>query len=163
MFVWLGDFAYVSRTKRVDFLTPLQNPSQLPQVLPSLSFELIVQVRHKVKKLYDNFVCNSKSLKARLCKLKVRDSDGDQFQSLPWKDYLAGGFEILPWEKIEMRMNETWSNPHYQDLLSKTQVVGIWDDNDFGVNDGQFDNPIKHEIKDVYLKYIYGPENRPLW
>lgn len=37
---------------------------------------------------------------------------------------------------------------------NRTRLLGIWDDNDFGVNDGGKTNPIKHEQKRRFLKYM---------
>lgn len=43
-------------------------------------------------------------------------------------------------------MKLTFENPFYKKLREngKTKILGIWDDNDFGINDGESDNPIKH-------------------
>lgn len=51
---------------------------------------------------------------------------------------------MLPDSVIEQDMNNTFTDVHYQKLLKKSVVVGIWDDNDFGVNDGDSRNPIKN-------------------
>ena len=66
-------------------------------------------------------------------------------RQLTWSEWLNGGFDILPNSTIENSMNETWSNHNYQVLLKQSKVFGVWDDNDYGVNDGESNNPIKHE------------------
>jgi len=38
--------------------------------------------------------------------------------------------------------------------MAKSIVLGIWDDNDFGVNDGDSRNPIKEAQKLRFLKYM---------
>lgn len=50
---------------------------------------------------------------------------------------------------IEKLMNQTYNNQYYKELRqnNKTKILGIWDDNDYGVNDGESDNPIKHQQK----------------
>lgn len=52
----------------------------------------------------------------------------------------------MPSDLIDEKMNFTFENPHYKNLRTNnfTQILGIWDDNDYGVNDGESDNPIKN-------------------
>ena len=45
-------------------------------------------------------------------------------------------------------------DPFYAKLRENTTILGIWDDNDFGVNDGGADNPIKHAQKQRFLKFL---------
>jgi alkaline phosphatase D len=43
----------------------------------------------------------------------------------------------MPDEKtVKARFDETVKSKPYLRMLEKTQVVGVWDDNDFGLNDG---------------------------
>ena len=67
--------------------------------------------------------------------------------NMTWYEHLSGGFDILPPEIIEANMLKTYENKHYKDLRENnyTRILGIWDDNDYGVNDGEWDNPVKHE------------------
>ena len=89
--------------------------------------------------------------------LQPRKDEG--YDAMGWNEFLRGGFDILPAETIEYRMNQTVTNPYYKELLAQgTRVLGIWDDNDFGVNDGRSDNPMKNEQKLRFLSYI-GEDN----
>ena len=56
-------------------------------------------------------------------------------------------------------MDKTYNNHWYSKLRNKTKILGIWDDNDFGVNDGKSDNPIKHQQKLRFLKYMGDTES----
>ncbi len=61
---------------------------------------------------------------------------------------------MLPDYIIEQDMNNTFTDFHYQKLINKSHILGIWDDNDFGVNDGDSRNPIKEVQKLRFLKYM---------
>lgn len=36
-------------------------------------------------------------------------------------------------------------------------VIGIWDDHDYGVNDGDLRNPFRADQKQLYLDYLEEP------
>ena len=38
-----------------------------------------------------------------------------------------------------------------------TKVIGVWDDHDFGINDGNRDFPLKNEVRELYLDFIEEP------
>ena len=42
----------------------------------------------------------------------------------------------------------------YQQFLKKVKVIGTWDDHDYGLNDGGFENPIKEEAKQTFLDFF---------
>jgi len=101
---------------------------------------MLLLLKHKVKKALDRVITTSFS--------RVNSSSKDyQMPPLSWYEYFKGGFEFYPEDVIESKMNQTWSNKYYTLLRqnSTTKILGIWDDNDFGVNDGKADNPIKHK------------------
>ena len=82
-----------------------------------------------------------------------------------WSDFFKGGFNIMPEEMIEKKMNDTYNNKYYTELRNNnyTTILGIWDDNDFGVNDGESDNPIKHQQKLRFLNLIEEPKDSLRW
>ena len=45
----------------------------------------------------------------------------------------------------------------YEKLLNSTAVVGIWDDHDYGLNDGDKNFVHKEESKDIWLEFIGEP------
>lgn len=38
-----------------------------------------------------------------------------------------------------------------------TRIIGVWDDHDFGLNDGHREFPLKHEVRELYLDFIEEP------
>lgn len=40
----------------------------------------------------------------------------------------------------------------------KTKIIGIWDDHDYGKNDGGIHLPIKHEQKQLFLDFLEEPK-----
>lgn len=53
------------------------------------------------------------------------------------------------------------SHPDYQMLLTKTDVVGIWDDHDYGANDAGKEYPMKNESKDELFRFLDIDESHP--
>lgn len=53
------------------------------------------------------------------------------------------------------------AKPGYQKLLSTTKVLSVWDDHDYGVNDGDASYPKKEESEKVFLDFFNVDENSP--
>lgn len=51
--------------------------------------------------------------------------------------------------------------PDYQKLTARVPVIGIWDDHDYGVNDGGIEYPKKAESKQLMLDFLSEPANSP--
>jgi len=49
----------------------------------------------------------------------------------------------------------------YKELRETCPIIGTWDDNDFGVNDGGKENPHKVESQKLMLDFLDEPENSP--
>lgn len=47
----------------------------------------------------------------------------------------------------------------YQNFKNKLEILGTWDDHDYGVNDGGFENPIKDQAQQVFLDFLDVPKN----
>lgn len=45
----------------------------------------------------------------------------------------------------------------YTDMQKYVQVIGVWDDHDFGSNNGGGDLPSKDIMRDVFLDFIKEP------
>lgn len=54
------------------------------------------------------------------------------------------------------------SNPVYQQLRQSTSIIGVWDDHDYGVNDGGKEYPKRRESQQVMLDFLDVPTNSPL-
>ncbi|MBD0260507.1 MAG: alkaline phosphatase family protein [Cytophagales bacterium] len=53
------------------------------------------------------------------------------------------------------------SNPGYQLLAVSTPIIGIWDDHDYGVNDGGKEYPQKKQSQQLMLDFLGEPKNSP--
>lgn len=53
------------------------------------------------------------------------------------------------------------SNADYQKLLNKVPVFGIWDDHDYGLNDGGKDWHFKEKSQQLFLDFMDVPETSP--
>lgn len=81
----------------------------------------------------------------------------DQTQLFIWlgDNVYADTENMLEMERIyEIQKQQ----PEYQSLLSESQVIGIWDDHDFGVNDGGKDFAFKDESKQLMLDFLDVPK-----
>lgn len=55
------------------------------------------------------------------------------------------------------------SHRGYQELLKSTQVLGIWDDHDYGANDAGKEFPSKEGSKQALFQFLDVPEAHPAW
>ena len=62
-------------------------------------------------------------------------------------------------EKYLLQKNGT----AYQNFRKSTLITGIWDDHDFGVNDGGKDYPFRKESKLLMLDFLDVPRNEAVW
>jgi len=53
------------------------------------------------------------------------------------------------------------SNPVYQQLRQSATVLGVWDDHDYGVNDGGKEYPRRRESQQLLLDFLDVPANDP--
>lgn len=60
-------------------------------------------------------------------------------------------------EKYDMQK----SHPGYQKLIQKTSIIGIWDDHDYGVNDGGKEYPAKDGSKKQLFDFLDVDKNHP--
>jgi len=50
-------------------------------------------------------------------------------------------------------------NPYYQNFIGQVPVIGIWDDHDYGVNDGGTTYPKKRESKKLLMEFLDIPSD----
>lgn len=55
------------------------------------------------------------------------------------------------------------SIPSYQQLRKDCQVIGIYDDHDYGVNNGGHEFPKRKESRDLLFNFLDVPANDPAW
>jgi alkaline phosphatase D len=53
------------------------------------------------------------------------------------------------------------AKPGYQNLLNTSKVLSVWDDHDYGVNDGDVRYPKKEESEKIFLDFFNVDENSP--
>ena len=64
-------------------------------------------------------------------------------------------------EKYKAKLQETKNLPSYQRLRNSTQIVGVWDDHDYGINDGTATFKYKDITQALWLDFIDEPANSP--
>ena len=64
--------------------------------------------------------------------------------------------------ELETLYNDQKSNPFYNNIERTTEVVGIWDDHDYGRNDDGISNPLKVESKNLYMDFFKIPTTHPM-
>jgi alkaline phosphatase D len=53
-------------------------------------------------------------------------------------------------------------NPFYQQLRATTRILGVWDDHDYGTNDGDKTYPKRAESKNLLLDFLDVPADAPV-
>ena len=72
-------------------------------------------------------------------------------------DNIYGDTEDMAIMKAKYDMQK--ERPSYQKLIKSMDIYGIWDDHDFGVNDGGKEYPMKDESKILMLDFLDVPAN----
>jgi alkaline phosphatase D len=90
-----------------------------------------------------------------------------------WKPILADQPDLWIWmgdniygdspnmDTLRAKYSLQNSVPDYQALKAKTPIIGIWDDHDFGINDGGKNYAQKKESRDVMFDFLGVPANAP--
>jgi hypothetical protein len=45
----------------------------------------------------------------------------------------------------------------YMILSNTSRIIGVWDDHDYGENNGNINNRVKHQMRDIFLDFIEEP------
>jgi len=101
--------------------------------------------------------CNKTSIDPLVWKT-IADQDPDAWLWLG--DIVYGSANEL--EDLEARYNKQKANPDYQILKQKAHVFGIWDDHDYGPNDGGSDYSYKDESKSLLLQFLELEDQHPV-
>lgn len=64
---------------------------------------------------------------------------------------------------LKSKYDKQKSRSGYQKLLSQMPVIGIWDDHDYGVNDGGKHYARKKESKALLLEFLEVPRSNPVY
>lgn len=77
----------------------------------------------------------------------------------PWKN--VPRFVPASKEEMQFRYQLAKSNPGYSRLRKKTQVIGTWDDHDYGLNDAGKEFTGKNTTQQLMLDFLDEPKNSP--
>ncbi|MBO0952690.1 alkaline phosphatase D family protein [Fibrella forsythiae] len=102
-------------------------------------------------------------------------SCSDQKRPQPlWDDIVAQKPDVWVWlgdniygdsesmDTLRAKYDRQKSNPVYKQLRQSTQIIGVWDDHDYGVNDGGKEYPKRKESQQVMLDFLDVPATSPL-
>jgi len=64
-------------------------------------------------------------------------------------------------EVLRSKYEKLAAKPGFVELREKTRTIAIWDDHDFGVDDGGVDYPMKEQSRAVMLDFWEEPEDSP--
>ena len=62
---------------------------------------------------------------------------------------------------LKAKYAKQWSKPGMQQVLANTPLIGIWDDHDYGKNDGGAEYPQKEASRQIMLDYFKEPKDSP--
>jgi alkaline phosphatase D len=102
-------------------------------------------------------------------------SCSDQKRPQPlWDDIVAQKPDLWIWlgdniygdsenmDTLRAKYARQKSNPIYQQLRQSTPIIGVWDDHDYGVNDGGKEYPKRKESQQVMLDFLDVSAENPL-
>ncbi|GAB3924446.1 alkaline phosphatase D family protein [Larkinella terrae] len=75
-------------------------------------------------------------------------------------DNIYGDSEVM--DTLKAKYDRQKANPVYAQLRQSTQIIGVWDDHDYGVNDGGKEYPRRKESQQLMLDFLDVPNNSPL-
>ena len=97
--------------------------------------------------------CNNQNIKNILFKEILKNKP---------KAFIWGGDAVYSDTKNPLLLKQNFENfkkdSTYQKFKNKLEILGTWDDHDYGVNDGGFENPIKEEAQQLFLDFLDVPE-----
>lgn len=101
-------------------------------------------------------------------------SCSDQKRPQPlWDDIVAQKPDVWVWlgdniygdsesmDTLRAKYAKQKANPVYQQLRQSTAIIGVWDDHDYGVNDGGKEYPRRKESQQLMLDFLDVPATSP--
>ncbi|CDW81812.1 UNKNOWN [Stylonychia lemnae] len=77
-------------------------------------------------------------------------------------DVAAGVYQSdnsMPVDYVQSQFQQTLDDPYFQEMRSKVQVIGVWDDHDYGLNNGDSTFENKQMMRKLYLDFINEPKS----
>ncbi|RRA99899.1 alkaline phosphatase D family protein [Larkinella rosea] len=75
-------------------------------------------------------------------------------------DNIYGDSEVM--DTLKAKYDKQKANPVYAQLRQSTRIIGVWDDHDYGVNDGGKEYPRRKESQQLMLDFLDVPARSPL-
>jgi hypothetical protein len=73
--------------------------------------------------------------------------------------YLDVKENSMPEDHAQFKFDQTTDDPFYKVFKAKTpQIIGVYDDHDYGVNNGDMTFARKHLYREMYLNFIGEPQ-----
>lgn len=96
---------------------------------------------------------------------KVQPLWGEILSSKP-QLWIWGGDIVYPPNnatpaELKAAYDKQQKNLGYQALKAKVPVIGVWDDHDYGLNNGGANYQYKNEARQIFLDFIGAPANDP--
>jgi len=66
-------------------------------------------------------------------------------------------------KKIRKKYNDLKSNEYYKTFDQHNLIYGIWDDHDYGANDGGVDFKAKRKSRDILFDFLELPDDHDAW
>ncbi|WP_157637749.1 alkaline phosphatase D family protein [Flexithrix dorotheae] len=76
-------------------------------------------------------------------------------------DIIYGDSEDI--EVLKGKYDLQKSNAVYAEFIKNIPTIGIWDDHDYGVNDGDKNYKMKEESRDILLDFLDVPKSNAVW
>ncbi|EAS04640.2 PhoD-like phosphatase (macronuclear) [Tetrahymena thermophila SB210] len=75
--------------------------------------------------------------------------------------WLGDAAYVYNFTQAQQLFDSTTNDPGYQKLLqnNQTKIIGIWDDHDYGVNDGDRLHIQKEEMREIFLNFLNEPKD----
>ena len=92
-----------------------------------------------------------------------------------WTDILKAQPDLWVWlgdniygdsedmDVLKAKYDRQFSHPGYTRVREYCDVIGIWDDHDYGVNDGGSEYPMRRESRDLLFRFLEVPESNEAW
>ena len=64
---------------------------------------------------------------------------------------------------LKKKYDRQKSEANYQKMRASMDIIGIWDDHDYGVNDGGKEFPKRAESRDLMFEFLNVPKSHPAW
>lgn len=59
-----------------------------------------------------------------------------------------------------MQIFDTYKNDQcYKDFREKIPIIGVWDDHDYNINNGDINNPNKFWMQELFLDFLDEPKD----